>query len=71
MWQLVADACANFIDKIGCTHYVYSVTLGKREIEEMQRIKQETIINAEAEAKAPVKGVVIGVDIGSGRQDYR
>ena len=69
LWQLVADACANFIDKIGCTHYVYSITLGKRVIEEMQRIKQETIINAGAEAKAPVKGAVVGVDIGSGRQD--
>ena len=47
---------------------MYSITLGKRVIEEMQRIKQETIINAGADAKAPVKGTVVGVDIGGGRQ---
>ena len=30
LWQLVADACTKYVEKIQSTHYVYSITLGRK-----------------------------------------
>lgn len=54
-WRLVADACTNFVEKFGYTHYVYSITLGKLVTKEKQEEERKKEIEGKAEAKVPIK----------------